>query len=180
MRWRAHVAPGVTTAELDAIGKEYLDRYGARSAPQLACGFPGVTCICVNDELAHGIPSPDRVLQEGDIVNIDVSAELDGYWADTAPASRWGRCPLRRARCCVRRVLRWKTPWRRRAQVLPCTTSDVPSNAARGDVACGSFAISADTGSADTSTKSRRSRTPFTRGTARCCEKGSSSPSSRS
>jgi methionyl aminopeptidase len=79
----AHVAPGVTTAELDAIGKEYLDRYGARSAPQLACGFPGVTCICVNDELAHGIPSPDRVLQEGDIVNIDVSAELDGYWADT-------------------------------------------------------------------------------------------------
>jgi methionyl aminopeptidase len=78
-----HVVPGVTTAELDAIGKEHLDRYGARSAPQLAYGFPGVTCISVNDQLAHGIPSPERVLRAGDLVNIDVSAELDGYWADT-------------------------------------------------------------------------------------------------
>jgi methionyl aminopeptidase len=79
----AHVAPGVTTAELDAIGKEILDRHGARSAPQLAYGFPGVTCISVNDQIAHGIPSSSRVLRAGDLVNIDVSAELDGYWADT-------------------------------------------------------------------------------------------------
>ena len=79
----AHVAPGVTTAQLDAIGKEHLDRHGARSAPQLAYGFPGVTCISVNDQLAHGIPSHDCVLRAGDLVNIDVSAELDGYWADT-------------------------------------------------------------------------------------------------
>src|SRR3954471_9360190 len=79
----AHVAPGVTTAELDAIGKEHLDRHGARSAPQLAYGFPGVTCISVNDELAHGIPSHERVLHAGDLVNLDVSAELEGYWADT-------------------------------------------------------------------------------------------------
>ena len=79
----ARVAPGVTTAELDAVGKEILDRYGARSAPQLAYGFPGVTCISVNDRLAHGIPSPHVVLRAGDLINIDVSAELDGYWADT-------------------------------------------------------------------------------------------------
>jgi len=56
---------------------------GARSAPQLAYDFPGTTCISVNDELAHGIPSRRRVLCEGDLVNIDVSAELDGYWADS-------------------------------------------------------------------------------------------------
>jgi methionyl aminopeptidase len=79
----AHVAPGVTTAELDNIGKEILDRYGARSAPQLAYGFPAATCISVNDRLAHGIPSRECVLVAGDLVNIDVSAELDGYWADT-------------------------------------------------------------------------------------------------
>src|SRR5262245_24658697 len=79
----AHVAPGVTTAELDAIGRRVLEKHGARSAPQLAYGFPGTTCISVNDELAHGIPSPLRVLQAGDVVNIDVSAELAGYWADT-------------------------------------------------------------------------------------------------
>jgi methionyl aminopeptidase len=79
----AHVAPGVTTAELDAIGKAILDRQGARSAPRLAYGFPGVTCISVNDRIAHGIPSQKCVLRAGDLVNIDVSAELDGYWADT-------------------------------------------------------------------------------------------------
>ena len=87
----AHVAPGVTTAELDAIGKEILERHGARSAPQLAYGFPGTTCISVNDELAHGIPSPERALREGDLVNIDVSAELDGYWADTGASFPVGK-----------------------------------------------------------------------------------------
>jgi methionyl aminopeptidase len=77
------VAPGVSTAELDAIGRATLERHGARPAPELAYGFPGATCISVNDELAHGIPSPSRRLCEGDIVNIDVSAELAGYWADS-------------------------------------------------------------------------------------------------
>lgn len=79
----AEVAPGVSTAELDALGREILQRHGARSAPALAYNFPGTTCISVNDALAHGIPSKTRVLREGDLVNIDVSAELDGYWADT-------------------------------------------------------------------------------------------------
>ena len=78
----SHVAAGVTTAELDEVGRDVLRRHGARSAPQLAYRFPGVTCISVNDEIAHGIPS-QRVLREGDLVNIDVSAELDGYWADS-------------------------------------------------------------------------------------------------
>ena len=91
----AHVAPGVTTAELDAIGKEHLDRHGARSAPQLAYGFPGVTCISVNDELAHGIPSHERVLRTGDLVNIDVSAELDGYWADSGASFAVGAISVR-------------------------------------------------------------------------------------
>ena len=79
----AAVRPGVSTAELDAIGAEVLRRHGASSAPQKAYGFPGATCISVNDALAHGIPSRRTVLRDGDLVNIDVSAELDGYWADT-------------------------------------------------------------------------------------------------
>ena len=74
---------GMTTADLDAIGRSVLERHGARSAPQLAYQFPATTCISVNDELAHGIPSKKRVIRDGDLVNIDVSAELDGYWADT-------------------------------------------------------------------------------------------------
>lgn len=87
----ASVAPGMTTAELDALGREILVKYGAKSAPQLAYGFPGTTCISVNDELAHGIPSQQRVLREGDLVNIDVSAELDGYWTDSGASFAVGK-----------------------------------------------------------------------------------------
>ncbi|HTM77709.1 MAG TPA: type I methionyl aminopeptidase, partial [Devosia sp.] len=74
--------PGMTTAELDDIGRKLLDAHGARSAPQLTYDFPGVTCISVNEEIAHGIPGP-RVIAAGDLVNIDVSAEKDGVYADT-------------------------------------------------------------------------------------------------
>lgn len=76
------VRPGMTTGELDAIGAELLKKEGARSAPIITYKFPGSTCISLNDEAAHGIPGA-RVIQVGDLVNIDVSAELDGYFADT-------------------------------------------------------------------------------------------------
>lgn len=79
---QSKLEPGLTTAELDMIGGEFLARHGARSAPQLTYNFPGFTCISVNEEAAHGVPGP-RVLRAGDLVNIDVSAELDGYFADT-------------------------------------------------------------------------------------------------
>jgi methionyl aminopeptidase len=78
----AALRPGITTAELDEIGRALLDAHGARSAPQLTYDFPGVTCISVNEEIAHGIPG-DRVIAAGDLVNIDVSAEKDGVFADT-------------------------------------------------------------------------------------------------
>lgn len=74
--------PGMSTAELDAIGARMLAEAGARSAPQLAYGFPAATCISLNEEAAHGIPG-ERVIRAGDVLNVDVSAELDGYYADT-------------------------------------------------------------------------------------------------
>jgi methionyl aminopeptidase len=77
------VRPGVTTGELDSIGRDCFRRHGARSAPRVTYNFPGSTCISLNDEAAHGIPSLDRHLREGDLINIDVSAELDGYFSDT-------------------------------------------------------------------------------------------------
>lgn len=76
------IEPGMTTAQLDVIGATYLKQHGARSAPQLAYNFPGATCISVNNEVAHGIPG-ERVIKAGDLVNIDVSAELGGYFGDT-------------------------------------------------------------------------------------------------
>jgi methionyl aminopeptidase len=77
------VIPGVTTGELDAIGRGVFRRHGARSAPRVTYRFPGSTCISVNDEAAHGIPSLTRKLSDGDLVNLDISAELDGYFSDT-------------------------------------------------------------------------------------------------
>lgn len=74
--------PAMTTRELDGIGRALLERAGARSAPETSYGFPGATCISVNEEVAHGIPG-ERVIQAGDLVNIDVSAEKDGFFADT-------------------------------------------------------------------------------------------------
>ncbi|GAB2791240.1 type I methionyl aminopeptidase [Rhabdobacter roseus] len=79
---RDYAQPGMSTQELDDFGGELLRQYGARSAPRLTYGFPGWTCISLNHEVAHGIPSRRKILQEGDLVNIDVSAELNGYWAD--------------------------------------------------------------------------------------------------
>lgn len=78
----AYAKPGMSTKELDELGGALLNAMGARSAPAETYGFPGWTCISVNNEIAHGIPSSQRILQEGDLVNIDVSAELNGFWAD--------------------------------------------------------------------------------------------------
>jgi methionyl aminopeptidase len=77
-----YAAPGMTTKQLDEYGAQLLNSLGAKSAPYLTYGFPGWTCISVNNEFCHGIPSHKTVLQEGDLINIDVSAELDGFWAD--------------------------------------------------------------------------------------------------
>jgi len=80
---KSAVRMGITTAELDTVAASVFRRFGARSAPQLTYNFPGCTCISVNDEIVHGIPGPRR-LQPGDVVKIDVTAELCGYVADAA------------------------------------------------------------------------------------------------
>jgi len=79
---RRAAEPGMTTAELDAIGARALELDGAKSAPQTTYNFPGATCISVFPAIAHGIPGA-QVLRAGQLVNIDVSAEKDGYFADT-------------------------------------------------------------------------------------------------
>src|SRR5688572_7294474 len=73
---------GMTTRELDEIGRTLLEAEGARSAPQVTYNFPGATCISISPVIAHGIPG-EHVLREGELIHIDVSAELDGYYADT-------------------------------------------------------------------------------------------------
>jgi methionyl aminopeptidase len=80
---KTSLEPGMTTAELDAVGAKVYERYGAQSAPQFVYGFPGVNLISVNDEVVHGVPG-GSVIERGDLVKIDVTAEVGGYVADAA------------------------------------------------------------------------------------------------
>jgi len=77
-----NLKPGITSYQLDQIAKKYLKLHKAKSAPRMM-DFPGHTCISVNEIIAHGIPN-NRVMQCGDRVNIDVSAEHNGYFGDVA------------------------------------------------------------------------------------------------
>jgi methionyl aminopeptidase len=78
----AYTQMGMTTKDIDEHGRQLLESLGARSAPFETYAFPGYSCISVNKEFAHGIPSDQVTLQNGDIINIDVSAELGGFWSD--------------------------------------------------------------------------------------------------
>lgn len=79
------VRPGVTTQELDDFADDYIRSHdGAIPAFKGLYGFPGSVCISVNEEIVHGIPSPERALTKGDIVSIDVGVKLDGWCSDSA------------------------------------------------------------------------------------------------
>jgi methionyl aminopeptidase len=88
----AAAAPGITTLALDQIGERVLAEHGAKSAPREMYNFPGGTCVSVNRCVAHGIPDA-TVLKEGDIVNVDVSAVLNGFYSDTGATMIVGSRP---------------------------------------------------------------------------------------
>ena len=101
------VKPGMTTQVLDDLCAAVFERHGARSGPQLVYGFPGVACISINDEAVHGIPRHTRTLRDGDLVKLDVTAELNGYFADAAVTVGVGRVSSRKRRLarCARSAL---------------------------------------------------------------------------
>src|SRR5262245_17566822 len=80
---RRRVAAGVTTADLDAVAEEVLRRRGARATPRDVYNFPAASCISVNSEAVHGVPRR-RVLRDGDVVKLDLTADRDGFVADAA------------------------------------------------------------------------------------------------
>lgn len=79
---REYARPIMSSKELDDFGGSLLEFRGAKSAPKVTYGFPGFTCISINHEVAHGIPTSQKILKEGDLINIDVSAELEGFYSD--------------------------------------------------------------------------------------------------
>ena len=80
----AIVAPGVTTADLDAVAEKRIARAGAVAAFKGYHGYPATICTSINEEVIHGIPSGRRLLKDGDIISIDVGASLNGYFGDSA------------------------------------------------------------------------------------------------
>ena len=90
---------GMTTVQLDSLGGMILNDFGARSAPHLCYDFCGHTMISINEEVAHATPG-SRKIRNGDLVNIDVSAELNGYFADTGYTMPIGNAPAVTYRLC--------------------------------------------------------------------------------
>lgn len=81
----SRVAPGISTGELDQIADEFIRSHdGAVPAFKGLYGFPGSVCLSVNQEIVHGIPSPKRVLREGDIISLDVGVKYQGFYTDAA------------------------------------------------------------------------------------------------
>lgn len=88
---RDMVRPGVSTKEIDTAIRHYIEKCGATPAFLGYGGFPASACISINDEVIHGIPSKDRILEEGDIVKIDTGATYQGYVGDSARTIPVGR-----------------------------------------------------------------------------------------
>jgi methionyl aminopeptidase len=84
-RLAERVVPGTTTADIDSFAEAFiLDHHGAVPAFKGLYGFPATVCASVNHEVVHGIPSPRRTLEEGDIVSVDVGVVLEGWYSDSA------------------------------------------------------------------------------------------------
>ena len=88
-RLKEQVRPGITTYDLDQIGRDLISSFGARSAPYgykhgSSRPYPAYTCLSVNEEVVHGIGSLRRILREGDIISLDVTVEYNGYIGDNA------------------------------------------------------------------------------------------------
>jgi len=111
---REQVRAGVTTAELDEVGAKVFRKAGARSGPQLDYGFPAVNCISVNDE--RSTDPGKRRLHDGDLVKLDVTAELDGFYADACVSVPVGRARPEAAQLVRSARRRLPTGWRSRGR----------------------------------------------------------------
>ena len=94
-RLRAMVWPGISTQQIDADVEAFILSQGARSAFKGYRGFPATVCTSINEEVVHGIPSPNRKLRDGDIIGLDLGCIVDGYYADCAITLAVGRIPPR-------------------------------------------------------------------------------------
>ena len=98
----AAVRPGIATADLDAVAEAYINERGAIPSFKGYKGYPASICVSINEEVVHGIPSPKRLLSEGDILSLDFGAIWEGFHADSALTMFVGDPPSAEAEKLVR------------------------------------------------------------------------------
>lgn len=112
-----HIQAGMNTEEIDAMVFEKTTRMGGYPAPLNYEGYPKSTCTSVNNQVCHGIPSKDVILKEGDIVNVDISTNLNGFYSDSSRMFCIGEVSPEKkqlvevARECVYEGLKEVKPW---------------------------------------------------------------------
>ena len=129
-----HICAGMSTADIDKLVYDYTTTHGGIPAPLGYEGFPKSVCTSLNNEICHGIPDENVILQEGDIINVDVSTILNGYYSDASRMFAIGKVSERAARLlkvteeCVKRGLAAAKPWGHLGDIADAINSHAQAN----------------------------------------------------
>ena len=129
-----HIKPGVSTEEIDRWVHEETVRHGGIPAPLNYEGFPKSVCTSINNEICHGIPDENIILEEGDIINVDVSTILDGYFSDASRMFMIGKVSERAEKLvrvtqeCVELGLAQAKPWNHLGDIADAINSHAKAN----------------------------------------------------
>ena len=129
-----HIHAGMSTAEIDKLVYDYTTEHGGIPAPLGYEGFPKSVCTSLNNEVCHGIPDENIILEEGDILNVDVSTILDGYYSDASRMFAIGKISKQAARLlrvteeCVKRGLAAARPWGHLGDIAHAINSHAQAN----------------------------------------------------
>ena len=129
-----HIQAGMSTADIDKLVYDYTTTHGGFPAPLGYEGFPKSVCTSLNNEVCHGIPDESVILQEGDIINVDVSTILNGYYSDASRMFSIGKISNRAARLlkvteeCVKRGLEAAKPWGHLGDIADAINSHAKAN----------------------------------------------------
>lgn len=130
----AHIHAGMSTAEIDKLVYDYTTAHGGIPAPLGYEGFPCSVCTSINNEVCHGIPDENIILEEGDIINVDVSTILNGYFSDASRMFKIGTVSERAEKIikvteeCVELGLTQAKPWNHLGDIADAINSHAQSN----------------------------------------------------
>ena len=130
----AHIKAGMSTAEIDKLVYDFTTEHGGIPAPLNYEGFPKSVCTSINNVICHGIPSEDEILQDGDIINVDVSTILNGYYSDASRMFAIGNLDersekiMRVTKECVELGLKAAKPWGHLGDIAHAFNSHAQAN----------------------------------------------------